>query len=443
MRTGGFQIGQLFGINIHIDWSWLFIFALVTWNLAAVFGQVHPGWGTGLRWGTGVIAALLFFASVLAHELAHSLVARARGVPVRRITLHLFGGVSNIERHPPSARAEFLIAIVGPITSIVLGVLFGWLGGLGISGLGGAMADPRSAIAQLGPASTLLLWLGPINIILGVFNLVPGFPLDGGRILRSIFWTSTEDLQRATRWASWVGQGIAWLMIIGGVAMIFGARLPFFGTGLVNGLWLAFIGWFLNSASIQSYQQIVVQDILEGVPVRDMMRANPPTVAPEVTIDSLVHDHVMGTDDHAFPVLEDGRLVGVVTLEDMRSVSREMWDTTTVREAMTPADELVTASPEEDASDTLNRLMQRDVRQLPVVQNGQLSGVLRRRDIIKWLQLHSESITGSRFRLFGISHDARRGRQSTARIRGLSSPLSEKTRRNPRDPRFKRISQGR
>lgn len=389
MRSG-FRIGRIFGIDINIDWSWLFIFLLVTWNLSAVFGQLHSDWGLGLRWGVALIAALLFFASVLAHELAHSLMARAQGVPVRSITLFLFGGVSNIQRHPPSPSAEFLIAIVGPMTSIVLGVLFILISGARSGLLDAAMASPSEAVAQLDPLSTLLLWLGPINIILGIFNLIPGFPLDGGRVLRSILWAITENLRRATRWASWVGQGIAWLMITSGIAMIFGVRIPFFGTGFVNGLWLAFIGWFLNTASAQSYQQVVVQDVLEGVPVGRLMRSNPPTVPPSSSVTSLVQDHIMGTDDHAFPVMDDGHLVGLVTLEDVRKVSRDDWDTTFVREIMTPADQLAATNPEEDADEALSRLRQRDVRQLPVLRDGKLAGLLRRRDIIQWLQLESE-----------------------------------------------------
>jgi Zn-dependent protease len=394
MMRSGFTVGRLFGIEINIDWSWLLIFLLVTWNLNAVFGQMHSDWGVGLRWGMALVASLLFFGSVLAHELAHSLMAQAQGMSVRRITLFLFGGVSNIQRHPPTPRAEFLITIVGPITSIVLGVLFTWAAGISAGSLGPAMTDPTDFIAQLGPVTTLLFWLGPINIVLGIFNLVPGFPLDGGRILRSILWSATGNLRRATRWASWVGQAVAWLMIVSGIAMIFGVTLPFFGSGFINGLWLAFIGWFLNSASVQSYRQVVIEDILEDVPVERMMRTNPPTVSPDASISSLVHDRVMGTDDHAFPVQENGRLVGLVTLEDIRGVSRDNWETTTVGQIMTPTEELVLVTADEEAEEALHKLQQRDVRQLPVLRAGELAGVLRRRDIVRWMQLQSEAERG-------------------------------------------------
>ena len=389
MSGSGFRLGQLFGIKINIDWSWLFIFLLVTWNLTVVFGSVHPEWGLALNIGVALVASILFFASVLAHELAHSVMAIAQGVPVRSITLFLFGGVSNIEREPPSPRAEFLITIVGPLTSIVLGLIFLFLSGFGIASVGSAIDNPGAVLANLDPITTLFLWLGPINILLGVFNMVPGFPLDGGRVLRSILWAITGNLRVATRWASYVGQVVAWLMIIAGVAMVFGAEIPFFGTGLVSGLWLAFIGWFLNNASVQSYRQVIVQDLLEDLPVSAIMRRNPPTISPDASISALVRDGIMGSDDHAFPVLDEDRLVGLVCLHDVRGVDRDRWDTTRVGEIMTPRERLTTVSPDEESDDALNKLRQGDHRQLPVLQQEQLVGILRRRDIMRWLQLQS------------------------------------------------------
>jgi Zn-dependent protease/predicted transcriptional regulator len=375
-----------------VDWSWLFIFLLTTWNLSNVFGQFHADWGPTMRWGLGIVASLLFFGSVLAHEMAHSLVARARGIPVRSITLFLFGGVSNIQREPDSPGAEFWMALVGPVTSLILGAILVTLAMLGVSTMGNAVSDPTQVIAELGPTLTLVAWLGSINFTLGLFNLIPGFPLDGGRILRSILWAATGSLRRATRWASWAGQGIAWLMIFAGIGMTFGLRIPFFGTGLGSGLWLAFIGWFLNNASAQGYRQMVIQGILEDVPVERIMHDCPPTVPSGISVSSLVHDHVMKADDHAFPVLDDGRLVGIVTLEDIRAIPRQDWDSKQVSEIMTTTDRLITISPQEDAAEALNRLRTRDVRQLPVLENGQLAGCLRRRDIVKWLQLETEAI---------------------------------------------------
>ena len=389
----GLRIGKVFGIAIHIDWSWIFIALLVTLNLSTVFGNLHPNWDLVLRWGVALIAALLFFISVLAHEMAHSLMAKAQGMSVRRITLFLFGGVSNIERHPPSPSAEFLLSIVGPVTSIGLGLVFTLLGSLSAAAsIPTAILNPSQTAAQLDPPATLPLWLGPLNIFVGVFTLIPGFPLDGGRIVRYIFWAITDSLRQATRWASWLGQAIAWMMIGIGIAMIFGMRVPIFGTGFVNGLWLAFIGTFLNSAAVQSYRQVVVQDILEDVPVTRLMRRNPPTVKPGCSVNSLIQDYIMETDEHAFPVMDNDSLVGVVTLEDARQISRSDWDTRTVREIMTPVDDLVLITWEADAAEALSKLRQRDVRQLPVLRDGNLTGLLRRRDIIKWLQLESQEV---------------------------------------------------
>jgi Zn-dependent protease len=393
MRSG-FRVGRIFGIEIRVDWSWLLILLLVIWNLGAMFGEIHHDWGPALVWGTSVVAALLFFGSVLAHELAHSLVARARGIPVRNITLFLFGGVSDIQREPASPGAEFIMAIVGPLTSIVLGGMLVLLARAGVGSVQDAITDPTRAATRLSPLLTLVIWLGSVNMTVGLFNLIPGFPLDGGRVLRSILWAVTGNLQRATRWAAGVGQTIAWLMIVGGIAMIFGARIPFFGTGLGGGVWLAFIGWFLNSAAVQSYQRVVVNDVLEGVLVSRMMRKDPPTCQPTCTIARLVYEHILGTDDQAFPVLDGGRLVGIVTLEDVRRVTRETWDTTSVGDVMTPADRLVLVTPEEEANQALEKLTGADVRQLPVVRDGKLIGLLRRRDVIKWLQVHAELIRG-------------------------------------------------
>lgn len=394
MRSG-FRLGKIAGIDIYVDWSWIFIFLLVTWNLAAaLFPTVHPEWHWSLNLLLGLLASLLFFGSVLAHELAHSLVAKARGLPVRRITLFLFGGVSNIEREPPTPVVEFLVSIVGPITSLLLGLLFIFLG-RGLADI--TTVSPgnlQEMLSNLGPLATILLYLGPVNIALAVFNLIPGFPLDGGRVLRSTLWALTGDLRRATRWATLVGQAFAWLLIITGISMVFGVRIPFLGTGLVGGLWLAFIGWFLNNAAAQSYQQVVIQDVLEGVPVSRLMRVDAPVVAPHITINQLVDDFLLGTDERAFPVLEGENLVGLVCLEDVRQVPRAEWDNTQVSQIMTPTSELSVVAPREDAVEALRKLSAKDVRQVPVVQNGRLVGMLRRRDILRWLQLNWESTAG-------------------------------------------------
>lgn len=386
---GGVKIGKIFGINLIVDWSWFLIFLLVAWNLSASFGQLHSDWGTSLRWGVAIGASFLFFASVVAHELAHSLVAIWRGIPVKKITLFLFGGVSNIQREPDSPMSEFLITIVGPLTSIGLGGLIFLIASFFVSDVPQNLSASQEALTNMGPWATLLLWLAPTNILVGVFNLIPGFPLDGGRILRSILWKITDNLKTATRWAMYVGQVVAWGLIFAGIAMVFGVNIPIFGTGL-SGLWLAFIGWFLSSAAMQSYRQTVVRDILEDVDVSEVMRRNPPTVQPDCTIEELIQEHVLGTDDHSFPVMQDDRLFGIVTLDDIRDVPRQERNQIKVREIMTKSDELQTVAPGDDVSSALDTIRQQDIRQLPVVQNNQLIGIIRRRDILRWLQLQSE-----------------------------------------------------
>jgi Zn-dependent protease len=237
---GDLRVARLFGIDIYIDWSWLVIFVLIASDLAlSLFARVHPEWGLALDWGLGIAAALLFFASVLLHELAHSVVARARGLPVKRIVLYLLGGASNIEREPPSAATEFVMALVGPLTSVLLGIIFLFLGRTRLGQLTQAMPTPLAGLAQVDALGTLLLWLGSANILIGIFNMIPAFPLDGGRVLRSLFWAFSNNLRRATLWSTWISHVIAWLFILGGIAMALGVSIPFFGAGLFNGLWLA------------------------------------------------------------------------------------------------------------------------------------------------------------------------------------------------------------
>jgi Zn-dependent protease/CBS domain-containing protein len=388
---GGFRIARIFGINIYMDPSWIFIFLLVTWNLSAVvFPSLHPDWSIRLNIGLGLLASLLFFGSVLAHELSHSLMAKARGLPVGRITLFIFGGAADIGREPPSPGSEFLIAIIGPITSIVLGGIFLAFGALSMDGLGpGSLSE---GLGSLTPMATLFFWLGPINILLALFNMVPGFPLDGGRVLRSILWKISHNLRLATRLATFSGQFIAWGFIITGAAMVFGMQVPVFGSGLVGGLWLAFIGWFLNSAAVQSYRQVVVDEMLAGVTVERLMHLEAPMVEPEERLDELVHTHLINRDNQAVAVVSSGRLVGMVQLEDARKIPQEKWAATRVREMMSPLDELPQVAPRDEASEALNKLTRSGVHQLPVVEDGNLVGVLRRRDIMRWLKLQSEIV---------------------------------------------------
>ncbi len=389
----GLRIARIFGITIKIDWSWLLILILTVWNLSSMFSQIHPEWPLWQVILIAVIAALLFFLSVLTHEMAHSLTAKKQGIPVRSITLFLFGGVSNIREEPKSPGSEFLMAILGPVTSLLIGIMLILAAGIGLQAGQFANLEPMQYLQGLNIPRTLAVWLGSINIILGVFNLIPGFPLDGGRVLRSIFWAVTKDLQKATCWASIIGQIIAWGMITAGVAMVFGVQIPFLGQGLSNGVWIIFIGWFLNNAATRGYRQMMLRDALEDVPVRQLMKKDPPTVPTDISIDTLIEDYIMQTEDHAFPVLENGRLAGIVCLEDVRKVAKGERQNQLVHEIMTPQDEIVSIHPSEDAYQALQLLAEKDIRQLVVMDAGTMSGLVRRRDIVRFLRINTEAMS--------------------------------------------------
>lgn len=384
------RFGRIFGIQLAFDYSWLFIVFLLSWSLAAGFLRWHPGWSVTTAIATAIAAALLFFGSVLLHELAHSLVARRFGIPVRGITLFLFGGVSNIEREPPTPTAELLTAIVGPLTSIVLGALLSLLGSAALNVSTIAIDDPASAIARLSPVETLLMWLGPINLVVGVFNLIPAFPLDGGRLLRAVLWGMTRSFRAATRWASAIGEAFGWLLVVLGVAIAFGANVPLFGHGLVAGLWLAFIGWFLTSAAARTWRHELLREMLEGVSVSRVMRAAGMTVPADMSVETLVDRVLMESTQRSLPVVSDDRtLVGMVALADVRGVPRPQWPTVTVSEVMTPAPKVTTVAPDDELVSVLDPLVRADVEQAPVLDGARhLVGVLLRSDILRWIEIH-------------------------------------------------------
>lgn len=387
----GIRLFRIAGIDIHLDWSLLIIFFLVSASLGAgLFPAWHPEWSAAQSWLTGIAAAILFLASVLIHELSHAVVGRAHGMNIPRITLFIFGGMAHLEDEPRTWRVEFWMAIVGPVTSLLLGFLFLWAGSIAAGGLDRQAENPQEILAQLGPLATLLLWLGPVNIILAVFNLVPGFPLDGGRVMRAILWGATDDLRKATRWASSAGRAFAWFLIACGISMVFGAQLPIFGTGLVSGLWLALIGWFLHNAAVMSYRQLLIERSLKGVSVGDLMQRDVQTVSPGVTLREFVDDYVMGHEQRAWPVIGNGTLDGLVCLEDVRQRPREEWADTALREIMTPAAKLATVESGDDAMEAMKLISKRGVNQLPVVDDGRLRGLVRREDILRWLSLHGD-----------------------------------------------------
>lgn len=295
----GLHLGSVLGTEIRADWSLLIVFALILFDLGAgVLPRWHPEWSAPFVWVMAFAAATLFFLSVLAHEMSHALVGRAQGMSVRRITLFLFGGAAELEGEPSSPKAEFWMAIVGPVTSLAIGVA--------ATALGVALAQdvilpsggdiPEQTLSQLAPVPTLLLWLGPINVLLAVFNVLPGFPLDGGRVLRSVLWAVTKDFTRATTWAAGVGRAFGWTLIALGALQVFAG-------GGVQGLWLVLIGWFLSAAARTSRERAVAGKLLENVSVSDVMRTRIATVGPNTTVESLVNEVLLVSDQECIPVL--------------------------------------------------------------------------------------------------------------------------------------------
>lgn len=369
----GMRIGRIGGIEISIDYSWLFIFALVVFllgafNLPALAGGFSPVW----YWLAAVAVTILFFTSVLAHELAHSIVVRRSGLPVNTITLFFFGGVSQLEDEPNSAWDEFKIAIVGPLTSVLLAAVFF-----------GLMYLVRPLNARLLAAS--VFYLGYINVLLAVFNLLSGFPLDGGRVFRSIVWRVTGNLMRATQIASIVGQGFGWLFIIGGIAGIFFIRGFTF-----SGIWIALIGWFLMNAARVSYQQLLLRETLNRVPVRDILNPNVEALSPDISIEQLVREYFLRESASALPVEEDGRLIGIISVEDVRRVPRERWADTPVRAVLQPVTDEQVLHPDDDAWDAINRMQRTERDRVLVVEpDGHVDGIVTRGAIFRWLQTHT------------------------------------------------------
>jgi Zn-dependent protease/CBS domain-containing protein len=382
-----FRIGKIFGIDIRVDWSWVFIFVLMTWNLSVVFAQWHPDWPQAEAIGVATVASLLFFGCILLHELAHSVVAMRFGLRVRSITLFLFGGVSNIEREPPSARAELSTAIVGPLTSIALGVSFLALAAIVTAASMHDVESAEAAAAKLGPIASLLVWLGPINIVIGVFNLVPAFPLDGGRVLRAVLWAVSGDLHTATLRASAIGQAIGWLFVVTGIAMSFGVRVPVLGVGVASGLWLAFVGWFVRSGAFDARRRLAIDEALAGHSVGELMRRDVAVVSPDLTVTQLVHDYMVRSDERSLPVVEDGKLLGMIAISDIRVVPPGAWPETRVGALMRPRASLPVTTLHEPLVQAFQVLASRDIEDLPVLENERLVGILRRRDITRWLEL--------------------------------------------------------
>ncbi len=370
MFRNTFYIGRFFGIPVRIHVSWLIIFVLLTWSLSGIyFPGAYKGWSSELYWVVGVVTSLLFFSSVLAHELAHSVLARRRGLRVHDIVLFIFGGVSQIAEESKSAGTEFLVAVVGPLTSVVLGVLF--------SVLGIAMAQVSPPVAAVG------IYLGYINLLLAVFNMLPGYPLDGGRVLRAILWRVTGDVYLSTRWAARVGQGLAYLFILLGITRVF------FGD-VVGGLWIAFIGWFLENAALSSYRQVQLRHTLAQFHVEDVMMRDYPTVASDAPLAPVVDEYFLRVGLRCVPVTSADRLAGLLTVRDVHRLSRDAWQTTQVGQVMVPIESVKTTGPGDNLWDALVRMTAEEVNQMPVVADGRLEGMLTRGGILRFMRTRAE-----------------------------------------------------
>jgi len=364
------SLGKIFGIPLRIDVSWLFIFVWFTWSLAGnYFPERYPLWSGELTWILGIVTSLLFFGSVLLHELGHSLVARAQGIPVEDITLFIFGGAARISEEPDTPAKEFVMAIVGPLVSLTLSGLCAVIYLL----VGRGSSSPIAALA---------LFLGGINLSLGLFNLIPGFPLDGGRVLRAALWSIRHDLRWATKWASRVGQMVAYLFILVGIFRAFSGDW-------VDGLWIAMIGFFLDNASRSAYAQHSARDLLRGHFVDEIMSRDWYIVPPQLSLDLLVDQHLMGSGRRCFMVGDRDTIMGLVTIHNIRNVPRADWPFTRVRDILTPLNRLRTVDPKTPLWAALREMTSEGVNQLPVLTDGGLVGMITREDLISFIRKRS------------------------------------------------------
>lgn len=364
------KLGRIFGIKIGLHYSWFLIALLIVYSISAQFHATNPHWSDQLILTMAIATAILFFVSLLLHELAHSLVARSNGLPVREITLFALGGVSQIEKNPTSAKLEFWMAFVGPLTSIVIGVLCVALARL----LGQPASDPWMAMLQ---------WLGYINFTLGVFNLLPGYPLDGGRVLRAIIWWKTGAADRSTRLAARTGQAVAFGFIALGI-------FEFFSGAGFGGLWIAFIGWFLLQAARESDMQVSLNEALKGVRVVDVMTRDCPTVDGRLNVQNFVDEKLLRTGERCFVVMEQGEVTGLVTPHEVKEVDRGKWPYTTLHDIMRPLADLHALQPDAPLMSALETMGRYNLNQLPVVSNHHLDGVLSRAHVLGYLQTHAE-----------------------------------------------------
>jgi len=362
-----FRVARIRGIAIEIHPSWLFILGVLSFSLSdGVFPDQYPGWSTATYWAVGVTSALLLFVAVLVHELAHAVVAQRRGLEVPKITLFIFGGVSHIARQPRSAGEEFAIAVAGPLTSLAIAVL-----------AGAVYLTMHERVEQVGAIGA---YLATVNLLLAIFNILPGFPLDGGRVLRSIAWRRTKSFRRATRIAGSVGEIFGYTLMMGGVAFLLAGYAW-------NGLWFMFIGWFLSGAARGEKEALQLESVLSRLRARDVMRTTYPTITPGISIEEVVERHMVGEGERAAVVAMDDSVVGILSVSDVRRVPREAWPNTPAQRAMTPRDRVLTVSADTPALEVLHQLGANRLNQVPVLEEGRMIGLITRRELLERVEL--------------------------------------------------------
>ncbi len=373
------ELFRLHGIPVFIDVSWLVVLALITLTISSsipywlheYYGDATSVLSPSIDWGLGLLASLAFFTCILLHELGHTLVARSRGMPIQGITLFLFGGVSELQGEPPSAATEFWMAIAGPIVSLALGIVFGLLAWVGYHN------------AWSPPIVVVLGYLGAINFLLLIFNLIPAFPLDGGRVFRSILWAAMGNVRRATRWASAAGQAFAWLLIAWGI-------IQFFGGNWLGGIWSGLIGMFLNNAAQSSYQQVIIRDVLKGEPVRRLMNPQPIVVPPTLDLQHWVDDYVYRFHHRSFPVASNGHVEGYISTQELSKTPRADWPRHTIGEVMQRDVKSVAISPDAEAFDALGKMQRSTTSRLLVIEDDHLLGIISLKDLLRFLSVELE-----------------------------------------------------
>ncbi len=369
MTRQNIPLGRILGIPVGLDYSWFLIFALFTWSLAeSYYPAEFKNWPPLLYWFIGALTAIMLFVSVLLHELGHSVMALRYKMPVRSITLFIFGGVAQIGAEPPSAVAEFLIAIAGPAVSFALAVFF---------------YAVQPAVTGIQPLLGLAKYLAYINLALVVFNLIPGFPLDGGRVFRAILWAVTKNMRRATLIAANVGRFFGFLFIFVGVWQVFSGNIG-------GGLWTAFIGWFLDNAASAQVHQVVFQGLLAGHKVSQAMSSHCATAPGDLTLQQLVDEHVLVGSHRCFLITRGQDAVGLMTLHRIKEVPRREWATTSAAEVMLPLEQLKRTDPDTELWTALQQMDRDGVNQLPVTRDNQVIGMLSREDVITFLRTLQE-----------------------------------------------------